>query len=228
MPLPPGISRYKRGELGRRAKPSPAGAAIATWLLRQRAFDPPQSDPRTYANTVLDPDAGPESVFVSVGVERRPDGSGVCTRVVIEAPSHPTDLTPAITAQLLRRLAFAPLIREAGAIIDANERLARGIVAEFHREAGIEPPEWPALPSIETRVRPRGRPRLEDHRGGALLREVADIFTEAVNAGRPPVKAVEEHFRCPRRTAQNRIKRARDEGVLAVPRRAPGRRSLPG
>lgn len=227
MPLPSGITPYHQVARWRHQTPSPTAVAIARWKDRQQSVErrssPDFSDPRAYANTVLDQGDGALHRSVSVGLERRPDGSAICTRVVIEAAPHPDINAKGITSGLIKSIPFGRLIRQAGPVVAADMRRTQAVVNEFHRVAGVEPPAWPdAPPLLDTDPPARGRPRLEAQRSGELLREVAKVVREAVIEGRPPVVAVEKHFHCPRRTAQNRIRRAREVGVLEIEARSSG------
>lgn len=193
------------------------------------AFELPptaERDPRVYLDARLGDPGDPDGPVVSLGLERRPDGTAVCTRLVIEVPAFPADEDPGITASILKSVRLGALVKGAGTALAERERITRSTVNEFHRAAGVDQPAWPPQgPELRTNPPARGRPRLENHAGGEVLKKVVEIVRLADRERRPTVLAVESHFQCPKRTAQNRIRRARELGMLDdVPRKSPGRK----
>lgn len=164
--------------------PTPVGFSMTSWCDE----DPATSGPH---NALPDPDADVALPHI--------DG-----RVMRGLPMG--QLVGAAREQLRARLADqartgAQYVREL-----SNEKPAHGAVAAARLQTRTEQTRdlRKALDSGR-----KGRDLGDDH-----YREVAAIYAEALQADRPPTKAVQEHYTVEKSSAAKKVARARERGFL--------------
>jgi len=143
--------------------------------------------------------------IVGLRMDVRPMFVGESERYVLDLP-----------AKQQRQWAIdnAPRGAASGAVITA-ERLRSLPLAELRAAVAARMAGEDAFAAFGKVARERGKAWPDDH-----YRQVAEVYKSAVEHGKPPLKAIQEHWHVTRPAAAKYVKGARERNFLGWPERA--------